>query len=295
MNTKAILTAMICVAVLVLTVITTSTYAQTVDDCSACHQDTTLTETSPDGTVKSLYVDPAAFMKSVHAEAGFTCVDCHEDAQPSEHPAQGLAQVDCQSCHDDIAEIHAESTHGRLLKERKPDAPLCQDCHTTHAVMSSDNELSSVHPDNLRKTCGKCHANEAAPIICEAALEFAGGDTTALQRISLPSALAMLTTRLKGHGKTDFGCSYSTKNCTNCHTDVTQHSGSTQQAPVCSKCHDMKRSSLLFGKIHKPTIFTGPLMILLLIMYVLCIGGLILYFKKTASTPKKKAAEPSAE
>ena len=123
MNTKAILTALICIAALLSTVMTTSTYAQTVDDCSACHQDTTLTKTSPDGTVKSLYVDPAAFMKSVHAEAGFTCVDCHEDAQPSEHPAQGLAQVDCQNCHDDIAEMQAESTHGRLLKEGKVRSP----------------------------------------------------------------------------------------------------------------------------------------------------------------------------
>ena len=160
--------------------------------------------------------------------------------------------------------------------------------------MRSDNPLSTVHPDNLQKTCGACHANEAAPVICEAVLDLAAGDTSALQRISLPSALAMLTTRLKGHGKTDFGCSYSTKNCSNCHTDVTQHGGSTQQAPVCSECHDMKRSSLLFGKIHKPTIFTGPLVIVLLIMYVLCIGGLILYFKKT-TTAKKEAAEPPAE
>jgi hypothetical protein len=295
MNTKAILTALICVAALLLTVMTTTTYAQTVDECSACHQDTTLSKTSPDGTVKNLYVDPAAFMKSVHAEAGFTCVDCHEDAQPSEHPAEGLTPVDCQNCHDDIAEIQAESTHGRLLKEGETEAPNCHDCHSTHSVMRSDNPLSTVHPDNLQKTCGACHTNEAAPIICEAALDFARGDTTALERISLPSALAMLTTRLKGHGKTDFGCSYSTKNCTNCHTDVTKHSGSTQQAPVCSKCHDMQRSSLLFGKIHKPTIFTGPLVILLLIMYVLCIGGLILYFKKNSPNSKKKGAEPPAE
>ncbi len=261
----------------------------------ACHQDTTLTKTSPDGTVKSLHVDPAAFLKSVHAEAGFSCVDCHEDAQPSEHPAQGLAQVDCQSCHDDIAEMQAESTHGRLLKEGKAKAPNCYDCHSTHAVMRSDNPLSTVNPDNLQKTCAACHANEAAPVICEAALDFAAGDATALQRISLPSALAMLTTRLKGHGKTDFACSYSTKNCGNCHTDVTQHGGSTKQAPVCSKCHDMKRSSLLFGKIHKTTIFTGPIVVMLLIMYVLCIGGLVLYFKKTGTTPKKTAAEPPAE
>ena len=296
MNTKTILTGLwICTTAFVSCAATVRAFAYSVDDCIACHQDTTLTKTAPDGTLTSLYVDREAFLKSVHGENGFTCVDCHEDAQPSEHPARGLAQVDCQSCHEEEATRHAESFHGKMLLDGNSEAPQCQDCHTTHAVMTSDNQLSSVHNDNLQKTCAACHANEAAPVICEAALDFAGGDTTALKRISLPSALAMLTTRLKGHGKTDFGCSYSTKNCSDCHSEVGMHGGSTQQAPLCSECHDMKRNSLLFGKIHNPTIFTGPMVFMLLIMYILCIGGLVLYFKKTAPAAKKPAAEPPAE
>jgi len=296
MNTKTIRTALwIFAAALLSTVMTNSTYAQTVDDCIACHQDTTLTETLPDGSLTSLHVDKATYMKSVHGEAGFSCVDCHEDAQPTEHPAEGLDPVDCQSCHDDVAEVQANSTHGQLLAEGETKAPACYDCHSTHAVMRSDNPLSSVHPDNLQTTCAACHKEEAAPVICEAALDLAAGDTTALQRMSLPSALAMLTTRLKGHGKTDFGCSYSTKVCSNCHFDVAQHGDDTKEPPVCSECHDMQRSSLLFGKIHKPTIFTGPMVIVLIIMYILCIGGLVLYFKKPKVSKKKAADEPPAE
>ncbi len=296
MNTKTIRTALwIFAAALLSTVMTNSIYAQTVDDCIACHQDTTLTETLPDGSLTSLHVDKATYMKSVHAEAGFSCVDCHEDAQPSEHPAEGLDPVDCQSCHDDVAEVQANSTHGQLLAGGETKAPACYDCHSTHAVMRSDNPLSSVHPDNLQTTCAACHKEEAAPVICEAALDLAEGDTSALQRMSLPSALAMLTTRLKGHGKTDFGCSYTTKNCSNCHFDVTKHGDSTQEPPVCSECHDMQRSSLLFGKIHKPNIFTGPMVIVLIIMYILCIGGLVLYFKKPTARKKKTADEPPAE
>ncbi len=296
MNTKAILTVLwICVAAFLSNATTNSTYAQTVDDCIVCHQDTTLTEISSDGAIKSLYVDKVTYMQSVHGEAGFSCVDCHEDAEPAEHPAEGLDPVDCQSCHDDTAEVQAKSTHGQLLAEGKTKAPKCYDCHSTHAVMRSDNTLSSVHPDNLQTTCSVCHEDEAAPVLCEAARDLATGDTSALQRMSLPSALAMLTTRLKGHGKTDFGCSYSTKHCSNCHIDVTQHGDSTQEPPVCSKCHDMQRSSLLFGKIHKPTVFTGPTVIILIIMYILCIGGLVLYFKKTSANKNKAGNEPPAE
>lgn len=296
MNTKTILTALlICAAALLTNVMTNNTHAQTIDDCIVCHQDTKLTKTSPDGEIKSLYVDQESYMKSVHGEAGFSCVDCHEDAEPAEHPAEGLAPVECQSCHDDVAEVQAQSAHGRLLAEGSTDAPNCYDCHSTHAVMRSDNPLSSVNPENLQTTCAVCHEDESAPVICAAARDLAAGDTTALQRMSLPSALAMLTTRLKGHGKTDFGCTYNTKECGNCHIDVTQHGDSTQEPPVCSKCHDMKRSSILFGKIHKPTIFTGPLVIVLIIMYILCIGGLVLYFKKSSVSKEKTNEQPPAE
>jgi len=296
MNKNAILTALLIgVAALVTTAATTSAFAQTIDECIACHQDITLTKTASDGSVASLYVDKASYLESVHGESGFSCVDCHEDARPEAHPAEGLAPVLCQDCHDDIAETQAASAHGQLLSEGSTEAPQCYDCHTTHAVMRSDNTLSSVHPDNLQTTCAVCHQEEAAPVICEAARDLAQGDVSAVERMSLPSALSMLTTRLKGHGKTDFGCTYNTKQCSNCHIDVTRHGDNTEEPPVCSKCHDMKRSSLLFGKIHKPTIFTGPMVIVLIIMYILCIGGLIVYFKKPAAKKEKAAEEPPAE
>jgi len=296
MNTKTIRTGLwICLAAFVSIAVNARSFAYSVDDCIACHKDTTLTKTLEDGTVRSLHVDLKAYQRSVHGEAEFTCVDCHEDATPDEHPATGLTRVECQNCHDDIAENHAASFHGKLLADGNPDAPQCYDCHTTHAVMTADNPLSSVHTDNLRATCGACHADQAAPVVCEAAVDYARGDATALERISLPSTLALLATRLKGHGKTDFGCSYSTKRCSDCHNDVGEHGGTAKQQPVCSECHDMQRSALLFGKIHKPSIFTGHMLVILLIMYAVCIGGLILYFRKTAAPKKTDESEPPAE
>ena len=89
MNKKIILTALwICISAAVVS----QADAQTVEDCMACHQDITLTKTLPDGVIKNLSVDQKAYMQSVHAEAGFSCVDCHVDAEPSEHPADGLDQ-----------------------------------------------------------------------------------------------------------------------------------------------------------------------------------------------------------
>jgi hypothetical protein len=296
MNTQTLRIGLwLCIAAFLSTAAALPAYAYSVDACSACHQDTTLTKQLPDGTETSLYVDRDEYLQSVHAQAGFTCVDCHEDAKPEEHPAAGLAQVECQSCHDDIAAVHAQSAHGQLLLDGNEQAPQCHDCHTPHTVLKSDNMLSSVHPDNLQATCSVCHPDESAPVICEAALEFAAGDTTALQRISTASALSIIATRLKGHGKTDFGCSYSTKRCSDCHFEVGAHGGLEKQPRVCAACHDMNRSSLLFGKIHKPSIFTGPMIILLLIMYVVCIGGLILFFRKKTKTADNSPVEPPTE
>ena len=50
-------------------------FAQEIDDCIECHMDTTLTRTDDQGAVHSLYVDKKLFVKSVHGQMDYTCVD----------------------------------------------------------------------------------------------------------------------------------------------------------------------------------------------------------------------------
>jgi len=55
-----------------------SVSAQEVDDCLACHDDTTLTSKDADGTVHSLYVDKKMYLMSAHGEMEYGCTDCHD-------------------------------------------------------------------------------------------------------------------------------------------------------------------------------------------------------------------------
>ena len=44
-------------------------------------------------------------------------------------------------------------------------AAACADCHTPHRNLAASDPRSSVHPDNLAKTCGACHKNANASFL----------------------------------------------------------------------------------------------------------------------------------
>ena len=49
--------------------------AQEDEECLFCHAEAGLTKETPDGKVKSLYVDADVFANSLHGENG--CTSCH--------------------------------------------------------------------------------------------------------------------------------------------------------------------------------------------------------------------------
>lgn len=131
--------------------------------------------------------DPRA--KTHHGAIGETCGSCHKsilkDWQDSAHGAllrAGKEGPDCASCHTphaikrpDTAKVRDEvadrcgtchervdrsfhdSFHGKSSGLGNPKAAVCSDCHTPHLNLGKSNPKSSVHPDNLAKTCGACH------------------------------------------------------------------------------------------------------------------------------------------
>ena len=44
-------------------------------------------------------------------------------------------------------------------------AAACADCHTPHHNLPASDPRSSVHKDNLAKTCGACHQNVNASFL----------------------------------------------------------------------------------------------------------------------------------
>ena len=58
----------------------------------------------------------------------------------------------------DALHDYSSSVHGRSLEEKGLlSVAICTDCHTTHHNLKQSDENSSVHPNNLAATCGKCH------------------------------------------------------------------------------------------------------------------------------------------
>ncbi len=130
-------------------------YALTDSDCMDCHGDTDFS-TVHDGKTVSLYVNFDTFNKTKHGENG--CISCHEDAdvEGDEHPVP-LARVNCGNCHEEIAEVYSQSSHGQAVERGDNLAPRCSDCHTRHAIFPATNAKSSTYPLTVPYTCGRCH------------------------------------------------------------------------------------------------------------------------------------------
>jgi predicted CXXCH cytochrome family protein len=136
-------------------------------DCSGCHSDAA-----------------EAFAESVHAPTKEnaadvpTCTSCHAkagDPHALSNPGK-LARKDqvsmCSSCHNDHERMekhgvdaeavssYEASFHGKaLLRFNKQDTAICSDCHGSHNVLASTMPDSTVHKNNVAKTCGQsgCH------------------------------------------------------------------------------------------------------------------------------------------
>jgi cytochrome b subunit of formate dehydrogenase/nitrate/TMAO reductase-like tetraheme cytochrome c subunit len=114
-----------------------------------------------------------AFMRGAPDAPG--CIDCHGD-----HNIKGkegkltvaaiVSEKACPSCHGaeklaakygvEVEKVkgYQDSFHG--LSEALGDARVatCADCHTGHKVYPESDVRSSINDNNLKATCGKCHA-----------------------------------------------------------------------------------------------------------------------------------------
>jgi cytochrome b subunit of formate dehydrogenase len=104
--------------------------------CTTCHGE--------HGIIR--HDDPRSPVSAVHL-AEQTCSPCHESAVLNQK--YGLAGGRLAS--------YIDSYHG--LKSKAGDAKVanCASCHGPHRILPSSDPTSSIHPANLRATCGDCH------------------------------------------------------------------------------------------------------------------------------------------
>jgi hypothetical protein len=206
------------------------------------------------------------------------CTDCHQEAKPNVHPAEGFPEVGCANCHQDSAEAYKQTSHGMMLESGMERAPKCVDCHTSHYIRKVSDPQSPVKASRLPEACARCHEVAKPP---EGFL------------------MALATYRIMGHPKTSLESSYNTQGCANCHPENAGHPQKKGPALSCVKCHDPSVSQpLLLGPIHfKVSLWDQPVPFLLRFLYgaglILAVLAFIAFFGYRTYTRKKarKAAE----
>jgi len=134
----------------------------------------------------------SVYRNSVHGKAvasgnqdSAACNDCHNLHEikplgdPKSHENREFHTKVCLKCHADAkmmqrnkvltvaVKSYMESYHGKNYRLGFPEKVAgCADCHTSHDILPASDPKSSVNPDNLVKTCSKCHS-KASPLFTQ--------------------------------------------------------------------------------------------------------------------------------
>jgi len=139
--------------------------------CGQCHIDIY-------STYKSSIHGIALFDKNITDVP--VCTDCHGEhkIKKTDDPASTVFKTSvyntCGSCHSsekivekygikaDKFATYETSYHGIAVQFGEKTAANCSSCHGVHDIKPQDDPTSMIHPDNIVKTCGKCHPDANA-------------------------------------------------------------------------------------------------------------------------------------
>ncbi len=112
-----------------------------------------------------------------------TCTHCHGEhgILPTDDPrspvsSYRLAEATCTPCHESAAlnekydlptgrlQSFIESYHGLKSKAGDKLVANCASCHGAHRILPASDATSSINPQNVPATCGKCHPG-ISPVI----------------------------------------------------------------------------------------------------------------------------------
>jgi predicted CXXCH cytochrome family protein len=195
-------------------------------DCLKCHREKNAR--ASDG--RSMFVDEQEHQSSRHAKVA--CSQCHSGVNASRTRACETItqQVDCGSCHTEIAQQYAGSQHGKLLIKGDANAPSCKECHGTHGTLGRLQTASPTFATNVPRLCARCHREGE-----KAAVRYQGPQHQIIESY---------TESIHGKGLLKSGLTV-TATCTGCHTahgvlPRTDPASSVNRKNVpqtCGRCH----------------------------------------------------------
>ncbi len=234
------------------------------DNCVLCHADPmnqkpkALFSPDPKAAGSNPLLNLRELVSDVHFRAGLSCAGCHggkpsDDVMPKEiatrWPAEEVRHTDrswipefCARCHSDTQFMrgfnptlptdqlakYKTSKHGELLLEKHDNnAAQCVSCHSVHGIRSAKSRNSTVHPQKVPETCGKCHAD---PEHMKGYLTSAGAPLPTDQVEKYKKSVHGQALLVKG----DLGA----PSCTGCHgSHAAQPPEVASVSQVCRRCH----------------------------------------------------------
>lgn len=154
--------------------------------CVSCHYDIEELPHPPDlepANCSICHVEEEEYFLGVHGTGKnngdtdvATCVDCHgkHDIRTGSDPLSLMYPLNmpdtCGKCHSDATlvkrhmislskptDAYLHSGHAQAIMEGNMDAAVCNDCHGSHKILSSNNPESPIYRANIDATCGACH------------------------------------------------------------------------------------------------------------------------------------------
>ncbi len=117
------------------------------DECLECHARQDLRSRKG----RSLFIDPARFARSAHAQNGISCTSCHDSISFIEkhkalpHPV-GI-EPKCGECHEKVNQQYSKSLHAQISKK------ICYSCHSPHYSVP----FQQLSTEDRQMRCLKCH------------------------------------------------------------------------------------------------------------------------------------------
>ncbi len=99
---------------------------------------------------------------------GPVCTTCHNAHQIEDPEGRGFrlhTKDRCGGCHKEAATTYRDTFHGKATSLGFVVAATCSDCHTAHRNLPKSDPASTVNPDNLVDTCGRCHKGATANFV----------------------------------------------------------------------------------------------------------------------------------
>jgi len=133
--------------------------------CGECHGAGGSADERYEGEIHGMVEN---YAESVHGRAvqqkglvvAATCSDCHTShaVRPQGDPASSIHRSNivptCSRCHEGIFETFKGSIHFTGEATGHAELPMCDDCHTSHQIASTERNLFKLE---IVEQCGHCH------------------------------------------------------------------------------------------------------------------------------------------